>query len=647
MTGIAYKTSAEMAKELGAFPGYERNKSDMLRVIKNHSNAAHGQITGYEKLPIKPVALDIGNCKVKGLAKLASTAWNSALELGMNSGFRNAQVSVIAPTGTIGLIMDCDTTGIEPDFALVKFKKLAGGGYFKIINQSVPAALSVLGYSSKQTEQIISFAVGHGTLQNASHINHSSLIGHGFGKAELEKIETALPSCFDIRYVFNQWTLGEAFCKQTLGIPEEKLSDPSFNLLLHLGFKTSEIDSANIHACGTMTVEGAPGLKEEHYAVFDCANPCGKTGTRFLSVESHIHMMAAAQSFISGAISKTINMPANASIEDCKQAYELSWSLGVKANALYRDGSKLSQPLSAALIDEESVPDEVNHNNKVTMVAEKIVEKIIIREATKERNKLPERRKGYTQKAIVGGHKVYLRTGEYSDGNLGEIFIDMHKEGAAFRAMMNNFAIAVSVGLQYGVPLEEFVEAFTFTRFEPAGIVQGNDSIKSATSIIDYIFRELAISYLDRTDLAHVKPLGEVFDELGDDKSGVVSLNESKKSTSSVKGSEENLEIIKKLSSTGYLRKRLPKELTSNPTNSDLLTSGKADSVLKEQADETISESPTKAMDLGYQDKEDQRKLAKLQGYEGDACSECGSFTLVRNGTCLKCNNCGSTTGCS
>jgi ribonucleoside-diphosphate reductase alpha chain len=357
--------------------------------------------------------------------------------------------------------------------------------------------------------------------------------------------------------------------------------------------------------------------------------------------------MAAAQSFISGAISKTINMPATASINDCKKAYELSWSLGVKANALYRDGSKLSQPLSSALIDEESQTEELNHNNKITTVVEKIVEKIIIREAAKERNKLPERRKGYTQKAIVGGHKVYLRTGEYSDGNLGEIFIDMHKEGAAFRAMMNNFAIAVSVGLQYGVPLEEFVEAFTFTRFEPAGMVQGNDSIKSATSIIDYIFRELAISYLDRTDLAHVKPLGEVFDELSDNNSSGPVKDETLGSTANIKGSGENLEIIKKLSSTGYLRKRLPKELTSNPTSSDFLSSGKENDMLEEKIDSPVSKDSVMLTGKGYRDKEDQRKMAKLQGYEGDACGECGSFTLVRNGTCLKCNNCGSTTGCS
>ena len=493
-------------------------------------------------------------------------------------------------------------------------------------------------------QEIIGYAVGHGTLGNAPHINHSSLIGHGFGKQEISKIESALPSSFDIRYVFNQWTLGETFCKETLGIPVEKLNDPTFSLLQHLGFKPKEIEEANIYACGTMTIEGAPLLSEDHYSVFDCANPCGKTGRRFLSVESHIYMMAAAQSFISGAISKTINMPASATIEDCKKAYELSWSLGVKANALYRDGSKLSQPLSSSLIDEDDSTVD-NTLTKTEIIAEKIIEKIVYKETIKERNKLPERRKGYTQKAIVGGHKVYLRTGEYSDGKLGEIFIDMHKEGAAFRAMMNNFAIAVSVGLQYGVPLEEYVEAFTFTRFEPAGMVQGNDSIKSATSIIDYIFRELAISYLDRTDLAHVKPIGEVFDDL----SGSTTNENLSSKEDSIKptGSEENIELIKKFTSTGYLRKRFPKELIDEPKticHEDNITQGQ---IVPEQ----VSDLNTKdSLDdkIQTQDiKMDQREIAKLKGFEGDACNECGSFTLVRNGTCLKCNNCGSTTGCS
>ncbi|MFQ5623276.1 MAG: vitamin B12-dependent ribonucleotide reductase, partial [Paracoccaceae bacterium] len=563
MTGVCYATSAEMAREIGPFAGYGANAEHMLRVIRNHRRAAYGETSGYEGLAISPVALDHDNCPDGRLLNFAHLAWDEALELGEKYGYRNAQATVIAPTGTIGLVMDCDTTGIEPDFALVKFKKLAGGGYFKIINRSVPAALEALGYASAQIEEMVAYAVGHGTMGNAPGINHTTLLGHGFGPSEIERIEAALPTAFDIRFVFNQWTLGEEFCSGTLGIPAGKLNDPGFDLLRHLGFTREQIEAANMHVCGTMTLEGAPFLREEHYPVFDCANACGKIGRRFLTAESHIRMMAAAQSFVSGAISKTINMPNDATIEDCKTAYELSWSLGVKANALYRDGSKLSQPLSASLVEDDEEAEEAlasaPASEKASVLAEKLVEKVVIREIVKgHRERMPERRKGYTQKAIVGGHKVYLRTGEYVDGTLGEIFIDMHKEGAAFRAMMNNFAIAVSVGLQYGVPLDEFVEAFTFTRFEPAGMVQGNDSIKNATSILDYIFRELAVSYLDRTDLAHVKPGGSSIDDIGrgdsEGKRNVASVNDEVAKTS--------IDMIKRISSTGYLRKRFPQELT-------------------------------------------------------------------------------------
>jgi ribonucleoside-diphosphate reductase alpha chain len=449
MTGVSYATSAEMAGELGAFAGYARNAEHMLRVMRNHRNAAYGNADGYEKLAVTPVPLDHGNCPDETLVDLAMSAWDEALDLGQKHGYRNAQATVIAPTGTIGLVMDCDTTGIEPDFALVKFKKLAGGGYWKIINRSVPAALDNLGYTSTQIEDIIAYAVGHGTLADAPGLSHASLVGHGFGAAEIEKVEGALASAFDIRFVFNQWTLGEAFCTQTLGIPAERLNDPTFDLLKHLGFTKKEIEAANDYVCGTMTLEGAPHLKDEHLKVFDCANPCGKKGKRYLSVNSHIDMMAAAQSFISGAISKTINMPNDATIEDCQAAYERSWQMGVKANALYRDGSKLSQPLAAALVEDDDEAAEVlesgSPQEKAAVLAEKIVEKIVVKEMVRShREKMPERRKGYTQKAMVGGHKVYLRTGEYADGTLGEIFIDMHKEGAGFRAMMNNFAIAVN-----------------------------------------------------------------------------------------------------------------------------------------------------------------------------------------------------------
>ncbi|MDP0928712.1 vitamin B12-dependent ribonucleotide reductase [Paracoccus onubensis] len=639
MTGVAYATSAEMAGELGAFPGYARNAKHMLRVIRNHRAAAFGT-DAYQGVNVKPVELDARNCPDQRLVSIAREAWDEALTLGEDHGFRNAQATVIAPTGTIGLVMDCDTTGIEPDFALVKFKKLAGGGYFKIINQSVPAALEKLGYPSNQIEEMIAYAVGHASLGNCPGINHSALAGHGFGPRELEKLEAALASAFDIRFVFNQWTLGEEFCRETLGIPAEKLNDPTFDLLRHLGFTRAQIEAANDHVCGTMTLEGAPFLKDEHLSVFDCANACGKKGKRYLSVESHIRMMAAAQSFISGAISKTINMPNDATIADTLAAYELSWSLGIKANALYRDGSKLSQPLASALVEDDEEAEEIlatgSPQEKAAIIAEKVVEKIIVKEAVRShREKLPQRRKGYTQKAIIGGHKVYLRTGEYDNGALGEIFIDMHKEGAGFRAMMNNFAIAVSVGLQYGVPLEEFVDAFTFTRFEPAGMVQGNDSIKNATSILDYVFRELAVSYLDRTDLAHVKPAGASFDDLGggegEGKSNVAPISDQNELRS--------LTMLKQISSAGYLRKRLPQELMvlQGGVSARAVSGGAVEAAIVHEVAPTVVASTSI----------DARTKAKMQGYEGDPCGECGNYTLVRNGTCMKCNTCGGTSGCS
>ena len=640
MTGVAYATSAEMAAELGAFPGYARNRDHMLRVIRNHRRAAYAH-SDFEGINVAPVLLDAAHCPDQSLVALARGAWDEALSLGEAHGYRNAQSTVIAPTGTIGLVMDCDTTGIEPDFALVKFKKLAGGGYFKIINQSVPAALKKLGYRPAQIAEITAYAVGHGSIGQAPHINHTALIGHGFSAVEIRKIEEALATAFHLRFVFNQYTLGEEFCRETLGIPAARLNDPTFDLLRHLGFSNAQVDAANDHALGTMTLEGAPHLKTAHYNVFDCANTCGKIGKRYLSVDSHIHMMAAAQSFISGAISKTINMPNSASIEETLAAYELSWSLGIKANALYRDGSKLSQPLASALIEDDEEAEEIlatgSNHEKAQVIAEKIVEKIIIKEIARGREKLPERRKGYTQKAIVGGHKVYVRTGEYHDGKLGEIFIDMHKEGAGFRAMMNNFAIAVSVGLQYGVPLEEFVDAFTFTKFEPAGMVQGNETIKNATSILDYIFRELAVSYLDRTDLAHVKPAGAAFDDLGAGESEGL-RNVSKVSDDAA---TRGLEVLRQISSTGYLRKRMPQELVvlqGGATARALDVSTLTDATLTVA---TRSETAIAAVSF------DPRTKARMQGYEGDPCGECGNYTLVRNGTCMKCNTCGGTSGCS
>ena len=644
MTGVSYATSAEMAKELGPFPGYAKNRDHMLRVMRNHRRAAYGADVGYEGVNIAPVPLDDAACLDKDLVTHARLAWDKAVELGEAHGYRNAQATVVAPTGTIGLVMDCDTTGIEPDFALVKFKKLAGGGYFKIINQAVPEALRTLRYDATQIEKIINYAVGLGTLQDSPALNHAQLRSKGLGDAQIEKVEAGLASAFDIKFVFNKWTLGEDFCKSVLKISEEQLNDYSFDLLAHLGFSKADIDKANLHVCGAMTLEGAPGLKDEHLPVFDCANACGRLGKRYLSVDSHIRMMAASQPFISGAISKTINMPNDATVEDCNAAYMLSWKLGVKANALYRDGSKLSQPLSTQLIsdDADEGEDMVEGLMAKPMVQriETIVEKVI--EISRGRDKLPGRRKGYTQKAVVGGHKVYLRTGEYDDGKLGEIFIDMHKEGAALRAMMNNFAISISVGLQYGVPLEEYVDAFTFTKFEPAGMVQGNESIKNATSILDYVFRELAVSYLGRNDLAHVEASEMGFDALGK------GIDEDEPKVPSVPA--------QKFMSSGFVRKQnlsnvvvMPQSATTPSSPAHALQMRAAESMtvgalaLAEAPTAHIYEQPAPAI----LNANDQRAKAKLQGYEGDSCGECGNYTLVRNGTCLKCNSCGSTSGCS
>ncbi|QGM45611.1 vitamin B12-dependent ribonucleotide reductase [Methylocystis heyeri] len=656
MTGVAYATSAEMARELGPFARFMENREAMLRVIRNHRRAALGEHSGYEKLSIAPVPLDIAACPDKALNEAAARAWENALRQGELHGYRNAQVSVVAPTGTIGLVMDCDTTGIEPDFALVKFKKLAGGGYLKIVNRAVPEALRTLGYNEAEIADIEAYAVGHASLSNAPAINTTSLRARGFTDEKLQVVEKALAGAFDIKFVFNKWTLGADFLSSALRVSPAALDDKNFDLLSHLGFSRAEIEAANVHICGAMTLEGAPFLKREHYAVFDCANPCGRTGKRYLSVESHIRMMAAAQPFISGAISKTINMPNEATIEDCEQSYLLSWRLALKANALYRDGSKLSQPLSAQLIagdeEDEDAGDKVEQliaasvPARAAQVAERVVERIV-HQLVREREKLPDRRKGYTQKAAVGGHKVYLRTGEYGDGRLGEIFIDMHKEGAAFRSLMNNFAIAISLGLQYGVPLEEYVDAFTFTRFEPAGPVQGNDMIKNATSILDYVFRELAVSYLGRNDLAHVSPDDIGHDVLGKgEHEGKAPEAASVVSRGLLRNKADRLTLVNRADATPpmahassgalALKSELAREIeeSTNPfdDDNDPTTGGLAFSRDVEWSKPSLSA---------------RRDQARMKGYVGEACPECGNFTLVRNGTCLKCDTCGGTTGCS
>ncbi|MBO6918088.1 MAG: vitamin B12-dependent ribonucleotide reductase [Rhizobiaceae bacterium] len=675
MTGVAYATSAEMAGELGPFPGYKPNAKNMLRVIRNHRLAAHGHADGYSELSVNPVPLVHEDCKDQDLIKHATAAWDLALELGEKHGYRNAQATVIAPTGTIGLVMDCDTTGIEPDFALVKFKKLAGGGYFKIINRAVPEALRTLGYSESQIAEIEAYAVGHGNLNQAPGVNPGSLKSKGFSDEQIATINQGLESAFDIKFVFNKWTLGEEFCKDTLGLTDEQLNDMSFDMLAAIGFDKKDIEAANIHICGAMTLEGAPFLKDEHLPVFDCANPCGKIGKRYLSVDSHIRMMAAAQPFISGAISKTINMPNEASVDDCKSAYMLSWKLALKANALYRDGSKLSQPLNASLIadeeDDEAIEAiaEAPAAAQAVKVTEKIVERIVER-VVREQEKLPGRRKGYTQKAKVGGHTVFLRTGEYDDGRLGEIFLDMNKEGSTLRALINNFAISVSLGLQYGVPLEEYVDAFVFTKFEPAGMVQGNDAIKNATSILDYVFRELAVSYLERHDLAHVDqsefsstPMGKGIQEgtteavsKGLTRGHKLSIinQEPKGSAGNGPTASSNVTAIASGSMATVAAASNAVAEMFEEASAFKRDYSETDQSLKTKAEaEEIAEN-AKAAATGLSTEAERKKVeadrrvkAMMQGYTGDMCSECSNFTMVRNGTCLKCDTCGSTSGCS
>lgn len=597
-------TSAELAKEHGSFTHYKLNQDDMLRVVRNHRRAIYAD-TDYENLTIKPMAVDANYCPAY-LLKEAQKQADLALQLGEQYGYRNAQVTVIAPTGTIGLLMDCDTTGIEPDFALVKFKKLAGGGYFKIINQTVPFALQKLGYSEQQIKEIIAYANGSGTLENSPHINADTLRKKGFSDDVLYKIEQLLPSAFDINFVINAWTVGKEEIQKILHIDEDKINDPQFNLLQALGFSDQQIQEANKFICGSMTLENAPYLKEKHLPIFDCANKCGREGQRFIDVSSHIYMMASAQSFISGAISKTINMPHNATIEEVKDAYLLAWHLGTKAVALYRDGSKLSQPLNTAtelgISDEEETletQNDVNNSLNINAVADNMLKNIV------KRQPLPYRRRGYTQKAKLAGNTVYLRTGEYEDGKIGEIFLDMHREGASYRSLMNCFAIAISLGLQYGVPLEEYVDAFVFTKFEPSGMVTGNNSIKMATSVIDYIFRELAITYLGRYDFAHVKP---------------ENINTSSSTTDAVFDNENNISNINDI---------------HNSVESKHKNNANVNKKTKNKKDKNKDELAKMSAD------------AKVKGYEGEPCPNCQQFTLVRNGACLKCMTCGETTGCS
>lgn len=560
MTGEAYALSAEMAAVKGPFPGFKPNRESMLEVMGLHQKAATNlnEFRAY-------------------LREAAVSVWDRTLRLGKKHGFRNAQATVLAPTGTIGLLMDCDTTGVEPDFALVKFKKLAGGGYWKIVNQSVPAALKTLGYSEDEVEEIVKYAVGTQKLPKTTKsglmINEDTLTVKGLTKAEIAAINTALVSALDLKNAFDEHVLKDAY-KRLVSATGEKT-----NLLTVMGFTEAEITAANLVICGTQTVEGAPGLKHEHLAVFDCANRCGPLSTRFIAAMGHVRMMAAVQPFISGAISKTINLPHEATIDEVEEIHRVSWKMGLKAIALYRDGCKLSQPLNSGK-KKEKTPE--------TTSVVPVVQKKVLSPESVDRMKLPAKRKGATQEAKVGGVKVFLRTGEYVDGKLGEIFIDMHKEGAAYRSLVACFSQAVSIGLQHGVPLETFVNHFTFTRFDPQGIVQGHDRVKMATSVIDYVFRSLGVEYLNLDELAHVK-------------------REEQEATSTA----------------------------DSPT-------------LREVSSEASSDPEVKHVTVAKTKRGKTSQDALLGDLGGDApfCDTCGHIT-VRNGTCYKCLNCGTSMGCS
>jgi len=623
MTGESYATSAEMAKELGAFPRFEENRESMLRVIRNHRRAAYyAGYSEYENLTIKPMGINSSYCS-DYLVVAAQKAWDEALKLGQEFGYRNAQVTVLAPTGTIGLVMDCDTTGIEPDFAIVKFKKLAGGGYFKIVNQSVQMALVKLGYSDKQIEEIEKYCKGHGTLIGCHSINHKSLKVKGFTEEKLREIERMLDNVFDIKFAFNKWTLGEEFCKK-LGFDEDKLIDPNFDMLKELGFTKDEIEKANDYVCGTMMLEGAPFIKERHLPVFDTANRCGKNGKRYIQYMAHVRMMAAAQPFITGAISKTVNMPSEARVTEIGNVYMESWKMMLKAIAIYRDGSKLSQPLNSSnlegldevvmLGDEDSLDETIGLKEVQEQISENIAHRAI-------RRKLPKRRKGFVREAYVGGHKVFLRTGEYEDGSIGEIFIDMYKEGASFKGLMNCFAVLASKALQYGIPLEELVDSFTFTRFEPAGYVDGHEAIKSATSILDYVFRSLGYDYLGMNDFVHVKAVDEIAPN-GTDR----------------KDSQDNTEPVEPAQNTINISDTIPE-------------------IVSEGEYETVEVNIKDGLQLtggahlnggnGKSMKAQQAHAAKQIGYTGEQCISCGSIRVKRNGSCTVCEDCGTTTGCS
>ena len=622
LTGLSYATSAEIAGVTGPFPKYFENRDAMLRVIRNHRVAAYNG-TDYDNITTKVMGID-ADLAPEDLLAAGRQAWDKAIEDGEVNGFRNAQASVLAPTGTIGLLMDCDTTGVEPDFALVKFKKLAGGGYFKIVNQSVAPALTRLGYTIEKIHDIVEYIVGTSSIVDAPHINTESLLETGFNDEDLIKLATTLPGVFELRHGFNVFTFGEETL-QRLGFTVDEYTSWDFDLLRALGFTREQIAEANDIICGRQTIEGAPYIADKHLSVFDTANRNGKYGQRFIHHNGHIKMMAAAQPFISGAISKTINMPNEVTTEDIEQAYHLSWDLGLKAMAIYRDGSKAVQPLNSTADEGEDNEDEAS---EITAAIEQ--EKTIhwgnlpagtspsqayAQGMLPPRFLLPARRDGYLQEARVGGHKVYLRTGEYADGTLGEIFIDLAKEGATLKGILSCFAIAVSKGLQYGVPLEEFVDTFTFQTFEPRGMVEGHEHIKMSNSIIDYVFRALGVEYLKRDELAQVPPDRE--SEMAAPPKGLA-VEAGIQLDLSDAAAESDVDVVARAA-----------EFVESPN-----------STMPEPVKEKVA-----AVVVGGEPDVASAALASAMG-DAPVCSNCGHMT-IRNGSCYVCLTCGDTTGCS
>jgi len=620
MHGEAFRTSAEMAKNKGPFAGYAKNAKPMMHVMKNHQ-AALSHIDQ--------------NIVPKELMTACYDVWRETIAMGAEFGYRNAQATVLAPTGTIGLLMDCDTTGIEPDFALVKFKKLAGGGYFKIVNQSVTKALKALGYTDKQLGEIVEYAVGSMSLENSPYINNERLRKAGLNEVDLQKVAGALSGAFDLESAIAPWVIGEQGLAR-LGFKAESLGSRS--ILQALGFTSEQMRSASRVVCGRMTVEGAPHLRDEHLAVFDCANKCGNDGVRFIRPMAHVRMMAAAQPFLSGAISKTVNMPFESTREDIKEIYQEAWNLQLKAVAIYRDGSKMSQPLSGKSGTSPARAEPTNEKGEALLYSQADLEEAVARAvalAPARKHKMPQRREGLTIEARVGGHKIYLRTGEYKDGRLGEIFIDMHKEGATLRSLLNCFAMSVSMGLQYGVPLEDYVDKFTFTRFEPYGMVD-HPNIKQATSILDYIFRVVGMEYLGKTDFVHVKPAAES-----------LAIYRQHSDVESERLPNAGLDQMNLPLETAVLPQKSPSSRIAAGTanNEQMRTAISETAEANQAAIKTLKLRPLNETNSSNDPDPLNAQLSKMMG-DAPMCSTCGHVT-VRNGSCYRCLNCGNSMGCS